>query len=160
MYITPFLIMIHIVLFEPEQPGNVGNIIRACANMGADLHIIRPIPFQWNDAKLRRAGLDYHEFCDVRFYDDFDDFCAQHPHARVFALTTKTTTNVDSVEFADGDFLMFGPESRGLPEPIREGVYGRIRLPMKPESRSMNLANTVAICLFEANRRLGFPGMC
>lgn len=150
--------MLNVVLYQPEMPANTGNIIRLCANAGVQLHIIFPIPFRMDEKSLARASLDYAEFVNIKYYEDYEDFKRQHPNARVFALTTKTTNNMSSVTFQDGDFLMFGPESRGLPEQVREEVYERIRIPMQPVSRSLNLSNSVAICVYEALRQLGYPG--
>ncbi len=151
--------MIHIILFEPEIPPNTGNIIRLCANTGFQLHLIEPLGFDLDDKKLRRAGLDYHEFANLRRYPDFATFCAQF-EGRLFALSTKGTKCYSDVEFQPGDGLMFGPETRGLPADIRESLPQDqvLRLPMQPDSRSLNLSNTVAIMAYEAWRQLDFGG--
>ncbi|RIY37179.1 tRNA (cytidine(34)-2'-O)-methyltransferase [Psittacicella gerlachiana] len=151
--------MFNVVLFEPEQPGNVGNIIRLCANAGVQLHIIKPIPFAMDDKKLRRAGLDYHEYVHIKWYDSYADFKEQNPQARVFSLTTKGSEPYHQVEFAPNDFFLFGPESRGLPDEVRNDTYGRIRIPMAAYARSINLANSVSICLYEALRQQDFPNL-
>ncbi|RIY32477.1 hypothetical protein CKF54_04685 [Psittacicella hinzii] len=151
--------MFNVVLFEPEQPGNVGNIIRLCANSGVQLHIIKPIPFEMDDKKLKRAGLDYHEYVHIKWYDSYQDFCQQNPQARVFSLTTKGSDAYHKTEFAPNDFFLFGPESRGLPDEVRNSTYGRIRIPMTPYARSINLANSVSICLYEALRQQDFPNL-
>ncbi|RIY32839.1 hypothetical protein CJP74_03375 [Psittacicella melopsittaci] len=151
--------MFNVVLFEPEQPGNVGNIIRLCANSGVQLHIIKPIPFAMDDKKLRRAGLDYHEYVNIQWYDSYDDFKNKNPQARVFSLTTKGSDPYHKTQFEANDFFLFGPESRGLPDAVRNDTYGRIRIPMTPYARSINLANTVSICLYEALRQHDFPGL-
>ncbi|MFC6276279.1 tRNA (cytidine(34)-2'-O)-methyltransferase [Psittacicella hinzii] len=149
--------MFNIVLFEPEQPGNVGNIIRLCANANAQLHIIKPIPFEMDDKKLRRAGLDYHEYVHIKWYDSYDDFVQQNPQARVFSLTTKGSTTYSEIKIEPNDFFLFGPESRGLPDHVRNHTYGRIRIPMAAYARSINLANSVSIMLYEALRQQNFP---
>lgn len=151
--------MFNVVLFEPEQPGNVGNIIRLCANTNTQLHIIKPIPFAMDDKKLKRAGLDYHEYVHIKWYESYEDFKAQNPQARIFSLTTKGSTPYQAVSFAANDFFIFGPESRGLPDQVRNDTYGRIRIPMTPYARSINLANSVSICLYEALRQTDFPEM-
>ncbi len=151
--------MLHIILFEPEIPPNTGNIIRLCANTGFQLHLIEPLGFDLDDKKLRRAGLDYHEFANLRRYPDFEAFRAQF-EGRLFALSTKGTKCYSDVAFQPGDGLMFGPETRGLPAEVRESLPTEqvLRLPMQPDSRSLNLSNTVAIMAYEAWRQLGFGG--
>ncbi|MCK4842517.1 MAG: tRNA (uridine(34)/cytosine(34)/5-carboxymethylaminomethyluridine(34)-2'-O)-methyltransferase TrmL [Methylococcales bacterium] len=152
--------MLNIVLFEPEIPANTGNIIRLCANTGAQLHLIHPLGFVLDDKKLRRAGLDYHEWVNAHQYASLDDFIEKAKPRRLFALTTKGTKNYADVSFQDGDFLMFGPETRGLPDSfLRQHDEGlKLYLPMMSESRSLNLSNTVSIVLFEAWKQLGFKG--
>ena len=154
--------MLNIVLFEPEIPPNTGNIIRLCANTGMQLHLIDPLGFDLSDKKMRRAGLDYHEYAEVKRYQNYADFISQCAtnHSRIFACTTKSSTNYSHIEYHDNDFLLFGPETRGLPDAIRQGseITARIRIPMKPDSRSINLSNAVAIIAFEAWRQLGFTG--
>jgi len=150
--------MLNIVLYEPEIPPNTGNIIRLCANTGMQLHLIEPIAFDLDDKKLRRAGLDYHEFANLKVYSNYQEFIRQAKPSRVFACTTKTTKSYTDVTFKQGDFLLFGPETRGLPEAIRhdEHISSPITIPMKSNSRSINLSNAVAIIVFEAWRQLGF----
>ncbi|TNC81058.1 MAG: tRNA (uridine(34)/cytosine(34)/5-carboxymethylaminomethyluridine(34)-2'-O)-methyltransferase TrmL [Oleiphilus sp.] len=152
--------MFNIVLFEPEIPPNTGNIIRLAANTGCQLHLIEPLGFDMSEKKLRRAGLDYHEFAKVSTYPSYSAFLKQTQAQRVFGLTTKGHRGHSDVAYREGDYLLFGPETRGLPEDIRSGL-GRdycIRIPMLPESRSLNLSNAVAIVLFEAWRQLDFSG--
>jgi tRNA (cytidine/uridine-2'-O-)-methyltransferase len=149
--------MIEVVLFEPEIPQNTGNIIRLCANAGAKLHLIHPLGFGWDDKKLRRAGLDYHEFADIKHHSNWDEFIQDNPNARLFCLTTHASNHYHEAKFQTGDMLVFGPESRGLPPSIRQ-AHQAIRLPMTATSRSLNLSNAVAITLYEAWRQLGFIG--
>ncbi|MGD9709080.1 MAG: tRNA (uridine(34)/cytosine(34)/5-carboxymethylaminomethyluridine(34)-2'-O)-methyltransferase TrmL [Halothiobacillaceae bacterium] len=152
--------MIHVVLYEPEIPPNTGNIIRLCANTGAFLHLIEPLGFRMEDAQLRRAGLDYHEYASVRVHPSWPDFLAAMLPARVFAMTTRGQTHPFEVRFAEGDVLLFGPESRGLPQGMVDGLPAgqRLRLPMREGSRSLNLSNAVAVTVYEAWRQLGFRG--
>ena len=152
--------MFHVVLYEPEIPANTGNIIRLCANTGAQLHLIRPLGFELDDKKLRRAGLDYHEWVSVKEYESLDAFIETVKPRRLFALTTKGSQLVSDVSFMDQDALLFGPETRGIPELIlkKMATGNRLYLPMKAESRSLNLSNTVAIVLYEAWRQLAFAG--
>ena len=147
--------MLHIALHQPEIPPNTGNIIRLCANSGAQLHLIHPLGFKLEDKRMRRAGLDYHEFANVIHYDNDDDFMAQNKNRRIFACTTKTQTSYCDFKYQDDDLFLFGAETRGLPELLRS-KYNAIRIPMQPESRSLNLSNSVAIILFEAWRQLDF----
>ena len=147
--------MLHIALLEPEIPPNTGNIIRLCANSGARLHLIHPLGFQLDDKRMRRAGLDYSEWADIVHYPNTESFLAQNASRRVFACSTKATQYHSDVSYQDDDMLLFGPETRGLPPAIRER-YISIRIPMRAESRSLNLSNAVAIILFEAWRQLGF----
>lgn len=150
--------MLHIALFEPEIPPNTGNIMRLAANTGCRLHLIGPLGFELDDRQLRRAGLDYREWADTRRYRDFDDFMASAGHRRLYAFTTRASRVYSEAEFAPGDALLFGPESRGLPTVILDGLAAgqRLRIPMVGGSRSLNLSNTVAIAVFEAWRQLGF----
>jgi tRNA (cytidine/uridine-2'-O-)-methyltransferase len=150
--------MLHIVLFEPEIPPNTGNIIRLCANTGAQLHLIEPLGFSLNDAKLKRAGLDYHEWANVRIYKNFAEFKTDIKPANVYACSTKGRTRYSDVSFADNDALLFGPESRGLPVEILDSFAAKniITIPMRPNSRSLNLSNATAIILYEAWKQLGF----
>jgi tRNA (cytidine/uridine-2'-O-)-methyltransferase len=152
--------MLHVVLYQPEIPPNTGNIIRLCANSGARLHLIRPLGFELDHAKLRRAGLDYHEFTDVAVHDDLDAFGrAAHP-ARLFALSTRGSTLYTTAQFAEGDAVLFGPETRGLPQGVLDQLSPeqRLRLPMRPGNRSPNLSNAVAVVVYEAWRQMGFAG--
>jgi len=152
--------MIHVALYEPEIPPNTGNVIRLCANTGAFLHLIEPLGFRMEDAQLRRAGLDYHEFASVRVYPSWPDFLAIMRPARVFAMTTRGASSPFEVRFAKGDVLLFGPESRGLPLGVLDSLPAgqRLRLPMRAGSRSLNLSNAVAVTVYEAWRQLGFEG--
>lgn len=150
--------MIAIALYEPEIPPNTGNLIRLCANAGFQLHVIEPTGFGWDDKKLRRAGLDYHEFAHVKRHANFEAFLQAIEGQRLFALTTKTDKCYASMQYQIGDCLLFGPETRGLPEEVRNHprVTDLLTIPMKPESRSLNLSNSAAIVAFEAWRQLGF----
>jgi tRNA (cytidine/uridine-2'-O-)-methyltransferase len=152
--------LFHVVLYEPEIPPNTGNIIRLCANAGAPLHLIQPLGFTLDDARLRRAGLDYREWATLREHADFGAFLEAERPARVFALTTKGRTSYAGARFEPGDALLFGPESRGLPAPVLESLpeNQRLCIPMRPDSRSLNLSNAVAIVLYEAWRQNGFVG--
>ena len=151
--------MFHIVLFEPEIPANTGNIIRLCANAGMQLHLIKPLGFDLDDKKLRRAGLDYHEWVAVQIHESLPHFLTQIQPLRIFALTTKGATPYSSVAFQEGDTFLFGPETRGLPADVLQNIGENcLYLPMQPESRSLNLSNTVAIVLYEAWRQFEFIG--
>ncbi|MEA1062805.1 tRNA (uridine(34)/cytosine(34)/5-carboxymethylaminomethyluridine(34)-2'-O)-methyltransferase TrmL [Apirhabdus apintestini] len=152
--------MLNIVLFEPEIPPNTGNIIRLCANTGFRLHIIEPMGFTWDDKRLRRAGLDYHEFAAVIRHKNYTAFLEQEAPQRLFALTTKGTPAHSAVHYIAGDYLMFGPETRGLPAEILHALpeQQKIRIPMTPDSRSMNLSNAVSVVVYEAWRQLGYAG--
>lgn len=152
--------MLNIVLYQPEIPPNTGNIIRLCANTGYRLHLIEPLGFVWDDKRLRRAGLDYHEFTDIQRHHDYAAFLASEQPTRLFALTTKGTPAHSDIQYQAGDYLLFGPETRGLPPEILDAMppEQKIRLPMCPKSRSMNLSNTVAVVVFESWRQLGYPG--
>jgi len=150
--------MLHIVLFEPEIPPNTGNIIRLCANTGAQLHLIHPLGFELNDKQLRRAGLDYHEWANVKEYPNLQAFQQKNSDMRCFACSTKATQYHSEASYQDGDALLFGPETRGLPDAILGSwpENRKIRIPMRPESRSLNLSNAVSVILYEAWRQLGF----
>ena len=152
--------MWHVVLHNPEIPPNTGNVIRLCANSGAQLHLIRPLGFDLDHAKLRRAGLDYHEFARVRVHDDFDAFLGAAQPARVFALSTRGRRCYAEVDFAAGDAFVFGCETRGLPDAMIDALpeAQRLRLPMQPGNRSLNLSNAVAVVVYEAWRQSGFAG--
>lgn len=162
--------MFNIVLYEPEIPANAGNIIRLCANCGFNLHIIEPMGFFWDDKKLKRSGLDYHEFVDVQIHHNFDAFCTsnqlnlndQYSQStnKFYALTTKGTKTHSEVNFNKNDFLIFGPESRGLPSYILDSLADaqKLRIPMSENSRSMNLSNSVAVAAYEAWRQFDYLG--
>lgn len=150
--------MLHIVLFEPEIPPNTGNIIRLCANTGVQLHLIEPLGFHMEHQQLRRAGLDYHEFAEVKTHGSWATFLRDVQPTRVWAMTTKASRSVFDACFAPGDALVFGPESRGLPMDLLQTLPQEhwLRLPMQPDSRSLNLSNAVAVCVYEAWRQRGF----
>lgn len=152
--------MLHVILFQPEIPPNTGNVIRLCANAGASLHLIRPLGFELDHAKLRRAGLDYHEFVNLRAHDDLGSCLKALQQPRVFAFTSRARHRYTGTRFADGDALLFGRETSGLPEAVLQTIPDarRLRLPMQPDNRSINLSNAVAIAVYEAWRQLGFPG--
>ncbi|MDT0176441.1 tRNA (uridine(34)/cytosine(34)/5-carboxymethylaminomethyluridine(34)-2'-O)-methyltransferase TrmL [Pantoea sp. RRHST58] len=152
--------MLNIVLFEPEIPPNTGNIIRLCANTGFQLHLIEPLGFAWDDKRLRRAGLDYHEFTAIQKHAGYEAFLRAEQPARLFALTTKGTPAHSAVSYQAGDYLLFGPESRGLPAGILDALppEHKIRIPMRAESRSMNLSNAVSVVVYEAWRQLDYAG--
>ncbi len=152
--------MFHAILYQPEIPPNTGNIIRLCANTGCRLHLIRPLGFTLEDKQLVRAGLDYHEFATLRVHDTLQDCLTAFDPARIFALTTKGSQPFHTVRYREGDAFLFGPESRGLPAEVldRFDAGQRVRLPMLPHSRSLNLSNTVAVAVFEAWRQCGFDG--
>jgi len=147
--------MLHIALLEPEIPPNTGNIIRLCANSGAQLHLIHPLGFSLDDKRMRRAGLDYHEWANITHYETSSDFVEKNKHRRIFACSTKAQQRHSDVAYQDDDMLLFGPETRGLPPELR-AHYETIRIPMCESSRSLNLSNAVAIILFEAWRQLDF----
>ncbi len=149
-----------VVLYQPEIPQNAGNIIRLCANTGAALHLIAPLGFDLDDRRLRRAGLDYHEAARVHLHTSLEQYITSTCVQRVFAFTTRAGTDFDRVCYRAADALLFGPESRGLPAPILAEQPGitAVRIPMLPDSRSMNLANSAAVALYEAWRQQGFTG--
>jgi tRNA (cytidine/uridine-2'-O-)-methyltransferase len=148
-----------IMLFEPEIPPNTGNLIRLCANTGATLHLVEPLGFSLSDKALRRAGLDYHQLAHVRRHADLETARRAAP-GRLLAFSTRGATRYDRVGYRDDDVLLFGPETRGLPETLLDELPAsqRLYLPMVPESRSLNLANAAAAALFEAWRQRAFPG--
>ncbi len=152
--------MLNIVLFQPEIPPNTGNIVRLCANSGFQLHLIEPLGFDLDEKKVRRAGLDYHEFTKVKRYENFDKFVEQHSENRMFACTTKGKAYHSEVEYKEGDCLVFGPETRGLPDDVLAiiGQQNWLRIPMQPDSRSMNLSNAVSVFVYESWRQLGYQG--
>ena len=149
-----------IVLYEPEIPPNTGNIIRLCANTGSRLHLIKPLGFAWDDSRLKRAGLDYHDLTHVTLHENYAEFLAQVAPTRLFACTTKAHTTHTEASYQAGDALMFGPETRGIPdELLAEFDEGKkLRIPMQPTSRSLNIANAVSVILYEAWRQIGFTG--
>ena len=152
--------MFDIVLYQPEIPPNTGNIIRLCANTGFRLHLIRPLGFELDDQRLKRAGLDYHEYASLKIHDNYEDYLQVANPKRVLALSTKGSRNYSEHSFQEGDALMFGPETRGLPADILNSLPPEqiLRLPMLPDSRSLNLSNTVAVMVYEAWRQSGFSG--
>ena len=153
--------MFHIVLVEPEIPQNAGNIARTCAATGTHLHMIRPLGFEVTDKHLKRAGLDYWYLTDIRYYDSFDELAEKYYNGNNFYfLSTKAKRIYSEASFKDGDFLIFGRETRGLPEPLLEKYYDHsLRIPMIDESRSLNLANSVALTVYEALRQNSFEGL-
>ena len=152
--------MLNIVLVEPEIPQNTGNIARTCAATGCVLHLVEPLGFAIDDKRMKRAGLDYWHLLDVRMYKNLDEFFEKNPDGRYFYATTKAPHAYHEVEYRDGDYLMFGKETAGLPMDLRERFRDRcIRLPMIDEARSLNLSNTVAVCVYEALRQNDFPGL-
>jgi tRNA (cytidine/uridine-2'-O-)-methyltransferase len=157
-WLTIAIMTFDVVLYEPEIPPNTGNIIRICANTGARLHLVEPLGFEWEDTRLKRAGLDYHEYASVRRHSDLESFTSSVAPRRTFAFSTKGTTRYTDIEFESGDALLFGPESRGLPDQVLASMpSGRtLRIPMLAHSRSVNLANAVAVVLYEAWRQHGF----
>jgi len=152
--------MFHIILFQPEIPPNTGNIIRLCANTGSQLHLVKPLGFTLEDKQLVRAGLDYHEFATLQVHENLQDCLLAFDPARVFAFTTKGSQSFHRISFHPGDAFLFGPESRGLPAEVIEQFDPphRLRLPMLPDNRSLNLSNTVAIAVYEAWRQCEFSG--
>ena len=152
--------MFHIVLVEPEIPQNAGNIARTCAATGACLHMIRPLGFEVSDKYLKRAGLDYWHLVQVFYYDSFDELAEKYPNARFFFFTTKGRKRHSDARFQDGDFLVFGKETKGLPEELLLKHAGEcLRIPMFSEARSLNLSNSAAIALYEALRQNDYPNL-
>jgi len=152
--------MFDIVLYQPEMPPNTGNVIRLCANTGCRLHLIEPLGFRMDDRRLKRAGLDYHEYARVQVHAGWDAFLATFASSRRFAFSAMAGNRYDQVGFRVGDVLVFGPETSGLPETVRAGFdpQRQLRLPMVPASRSLNLSNSVAAVVYEAWRQNGFMG--
>ena len=152
--------MFNIVLFEPEIPPNTGNIIRLCANTGAQLHLVKPLGFSLEDKQLKRAGLDYHEYANLQIHENWQACKAALAGKRMFAITTKGSTPYANIKFEKDDVFVFGPETRGLTEEIRNEFSAeyRVRLPMLPQSRSLNLSNSAAVLLYEAWRQIEFEG--
>ena len=150
----------NIVLVEPEIPQNTGNIARTCAVTGTQLHIVKPMGFEITDAKLKRAGLDYWHFLGVKYYENTDEFFAANKGGRFFYSTTKAVNNYCDMEYRDGDFILFGKETKGLDEALlKKNKESCIRIPMIDEARSLNLSNSVAIVLYEALRQQNFSGL-
>lgn len=152
--------MFHIVLVEPEIPPNTGNIIRLCANTGAQLHLIEPLGFTLEDKQLRRAGLDYHEWVDIKIYPSLENFIETIKPQRVFACSTHGKKNYSHISFQSNDAFLFGPETRGLNKNLLNTFPSEniLRIPMIPNNRSLNLSNAVAVILYEAWRQQGFKG--
>ena len=152
--------MFSIILYEPEIPPNTGNIIRLCANTGTNLHLIEPLGFELDEPRLKRAGLDYREFANVAVHTDLQACLAALENPRVFALSTRATTNYSSANFEPGDAFLFGPETRGLPQGVLDSLptQQRLRLPMQADSRSFNLSNAAAIVVYEAWRQQNHAG--
>jgi len=152
--------MLHVILFRPEIPPNTGNVIRLCANTGASLHLIRPLGFELDDARLRRAGLDYHEYAQLAVHDDLASCLHDIGNPRLFAFSTRGRVAHVDARFTEGDALLFGCETAGLPGEVLDAIPAeqRLRLPMRPDSRSLNLSNTVAVAVYEVWRQLGFTG--
>ncbi|WP_449446678.1 tRNA (cytidine(34)-2'-O)-methyltransferase [Thermomonas brevis] len=157
--------MPHVILHRPEIPPNTGNVIRLCANTGARLHLVRPLGFDIDDRQLKRAGLDYHEYARMQAHDDLDAALAAialdtGTPPRVFALTTRGQVRFDAPAYRDDDVFLFGSETAGLPQDVLDGIpeAQRLRLPMRPHNRSLNLSNAVAVMVFEAWRQAGFAG--
>ena len=152
--------MFHIILYEPEIPPNTGNIIRLCANTGMQLHIVEPCGFELDDKRLRRAGLDYHEFTNIKTYSSFVDLIKKAKFNRLFALSSHGKKNLYDIKYEEDDAFIFGPETRGLPVDLRNslGHEAVLRIPMQPDNRSMNLSNSVAVVVYEAWRQHQFLG--
>ena len=153
-------LMLNIVLYRPEIPPNTGNVIRLCANTGAHLHLIGPLGFELDDARLKRAGLDYHEYARLAVHENLAAFVAAVNPGRILAVSTRGTVRYDAVHYQVDDAVMFGSETSGLPQEVIDSIPARqrIRLPMRPENRSLNLSNAVAVVAFEAWRQGGFEG--
>jgi tRNA (cytidine/uridine-2'-O-)-methyltransferase len=152
--------MFQVVLYQPEIPPNTGNVIRLCANTGAQLHLVRPLGFRLSDRHLRRAGLDYHEYAQVRVHEDWSTCRAALAGHRLFALSAHASRRFDTAGYADGDAFLFGPEASGLPRDVLAGFAPdrQLRVPMRPGNRSLNLSNAVAVVVYEAWRQAGFAG--
>ncbi|MEW6314280.1 MAG: tRNA (uridine(34)/cytosine(34)/5-carboxymethylaminomethyluridine(34)-2'-O)-methyltransferase TrmL [Pseudomonadota bacterium] len=152
--------MFEVVLYQPEIPPNTGNVIRLCANTGAGLHLVKPLGYTLDDKQLQRAGLDYHEYASVKVHENWQD-CLEALSGRcLYALSTRGATRYDAPRYRAGDVFVFGPETRGLPQELLDALpeEQRLRLPMRPDNRSLNLSNTVAVVVFEAWRQNGFAG--
>jgi tRNA (cytidine/uridine-2'-O-)-methyltransferase len=153
--------MLNIILYQPEIPPNTGNIIRLCANTGARLHLVDPLGFRLDEASVKRAGMDYRDLAEVSRYSNWSSYLEQNSNTRLWAFSTRGTRRYTDAKFKKGDGLLFGPETRGLPESVLQqtGREHTLRLPMLGQSRSMNLSNVVAAGLFEALRQLEFEGL-
>lgn len=152
--------MFHVVLVEPEIPQNTGNIARTCAATGCTLHLVRPLGFDISDRALKRAGLDYWQFVDVRVHESFEEIVAEYPSSRYWFFTTKARKTYAQAEYADGDFLVFGKETKGLPEELLvRHPQECVRIPMIMETRSLNLSNAVAVAVYEGLRQNGLEGL-
>jgi tRNA (cytidine/uridine-2'-O-)-methyltransferase len=152
--------MLHLIMYQPEIPPNTGNVIRLCANVGASLHLIHPLGFSMDEPRLRRAGLDYHELASVREHSSLEAcLAAVRPH-RLYALTTRGTRTLYAAEFHADDALLLGPETRGLPQEVLDALPhdAKLKIPLKPGNRSLNVSNAAAVALYEAWRQLGFAG--
>jgi tRNA (cytidine/uridine-2'-O-)-methyltransferase len=152
--------VIGVALYQPEIPPNTGNVIRLCANSGAALHLVRPLGFELDDARLRRAGLDYHEFAALTVHDSLEALRAALPRSRILAFSTRGRSRHDQVRYRDDDLLLFGPETRGLPDALLETLPPEqvLYIPQQPGRRSLNLSNAVAVAVYEAWRQMGFAG--
>lgn len=152
--------MLHVILFQPEIPPNTGNVIRLCANTGAHLHLVQPLGFDLDDARLRRAGLDYHEWAAMQVHASLGACLAALQSPRVFAFSARARRHFGEVAYREGDALLFGPETRGLPADVLDALPGeqQLTLPMRDGQRSLNLSNAVAVAVFEAWRQLGYAG--
>jgi len=152
--------MLHLILYQPEIPPNTGNVIRLCANVGAALHLVHPLGFTLEERQLRRAGLDYRELATVVEHDSLESCLAALGGGRVYALTTRALRSLYDARFTDGDAFLLGPETRGLPAEVLDRLPddARLRIPLRPGNRSLNLSNAAAVALYEAWRQLGFPG--
>lgn len=152
--------MFELILYQPEIPPNTGNIIRLCANTGTRLHLVEPLGFELDEPRLRRAGLDYREFASVAVHRTLEDCLRDLDEPRVYALSSREGKSYATVRYAPGDAFLLGPETRGLPREVLEGVDAgrRLRIPMRPPCRSLNLSNAAAVVIYEAWRQLAFPG--
>ena len=152
--------MLHLILYQPEIPPNTGNVIRLCANVGATLHLIHPLGFSMDERQLRRAGLDYHELANVVEHATLEDCIDRARLERVFALTTRASRSLYGAAFRPGDAFLLGPETRGLPQAVLDALpeEARLRIPLRPGNRSLNMSNAAAVALYEAWRQLGFGG--
>lgn len=152
--------MFHLILYRPEIPPNTGNIIRLCANTGFRLHLVRPLGFELDDRQLRRAGLDYHEYADLALHDSLDDCIDAVQPSRLFALTTHGTRFYTEPAYASGDAFLLGSETRGLPDEVLDALPEQrlLRIPLRPNNRSLNLSNAAAVAVYEAWRQNGFDG--